>query len=123
MFSFTKSRLSGKILFFIFIACFLSSFLHATIINVPADQPIIQLGIIFAANGDTVLVQPGTYPGNVNYDGKLITVASLFLTTQDTTYISSTIIDGSSSSVVIFESGEDSTAVLCGFTVMNQVQV
>ncbi len=119
MFSFMKSRLTGKALFFIFIACFLSSFLYATIINVPADQPIIQLGIIFAANGDTVLVQPGTYPGNVNFGGKLITVASLFLTTQDTSYISSTIIDGSSSSVVIFDSGEDSNAILCGFTITN----
>ncbi len=97
-----------------------SSLVFADVINVPADQPIIQLGIIYAANGDTVLVQPGTYPGGINFDGKLITVASLFLTTQDTSYISSTIIDGNSSnSVVIFDSGEDSTAVLCGFTITN----
>ena len=109
-----------KTLFFIFIFILLSSFLSATIINIPADQPTIQAGIAFAANGDTVLVQPGTYVENINYNGKLVTVGSLFLTTQNPTYISSTIIDGNSSgSVVTFDSGEDSNAVLCGFTITN----
>jgi predicted outer membrane repeat protein len=80
----------------------------------------IQHGINTSSNTDTILVQPGTYVENINYNGKLVTVASLFLTTQDTTYISSTIIDGNSSgSVVAFNSGEDSTAVLCGFTITN----
>ena len=107
-----------KTLFFIFILLF--SFLHATIINIPADQPTIQTGIVFAANGDTVLVQPGTYVENINYYGKLVTVGSLFLTTQDTSYISSTIIDGNDiTNVVIFEYGEDSTTLLSGFTITN----
>jgi len=109
-----------KTLICIFIFILLSSFLYATIINVPADQPTIQAGISAAADTDTVLVHPGTYVENINYNGKLITVGSLFLTTQDITYISSTIIDGSSSgSVVTFENDEDSTAVLCGFTITN----
>ena len=118
MFSFAKSRLSGKVLFFIFI--FLSSFLHATIINVPGDQPTIQAGINAATNSDTVLVQPGTYVENINFNGKLITLGSLFLTTQDTTYISSTTIDGNQNGgVVRFVNEEDTTAVLCGFTITN----
>ncbi len=109
-----------KTLFFVFIACFLSSLLYATIINIPADQPTIQAGINVSSNTDTVLVQPGTYLENINYVARLITVGSLFLTTQDTTYISSTIIDGNSSeSVVQFTFNEDSTAVLCGFTITN----
>jgi len=94
--------------------------LSATIINVPADQPTIQAGMNIAVEGDTVLVQPGSYLENINYNGNNITVASLFFITQDSTFISNTIIDGDSSgSVVTFESGEDSTALLCGFTIIN----
>ncbi len=80
----------------------------------------IQHGIDVSSNTDIVLVQPGTYVENINYNGKRITLGSLFLTTQDTTYISSTIIDGDASgSVVIFESSENLLAILTGFTITN----
>jgi predicted outer membrane repeat protein len=109
-----------KFLFSVFFFIVLISFLSATIINVPADQPTIQAGINVAVDSDTVLVQPGTYIENINYNGKNITVASLFLTIQDTIYISQTIIDGNQdSSVVTFESEEDSTAILTGFIITN----
>ena len=95
----------------------LFSFLFAATINVPADSSTIQAGINGASNGDTVLVAAGTYVENINYNGKNIVVGSFYLTTQDTSYISSTIIDGDNSgSIVVFESFEDSTAVLNGFT-------
>jgi hypothetical protein len=107
-------------LFFIFIMFILSSLLTAIIINVPSDQPTIQAGIDIASAPDTVLVQPGTYVENINYYNKSITVASLLLTTQNSLYISQTIIDGNSiGSVVTFEYGEDADAVLYGFTITN----
>ena len=109
-----------KTLFFIFVFFILFAFLSATIINIPADQPTIQAGINVAVDGDTILVQPETYIENIDYDGKNIVVGSLFLTTQNTSYISQTVINGNQDgSVVTFESGEDSTAVLTGFTIMN----
>ena len=83
------------------------------VINVPADQPSIQAGIQAAANGDTVLVAPGTYPENINFLGKSITVAS-------SGGPAVTIIDGGrAGSVVTFKTGESASAVLKGFTIQN----
>jgi len=97
-----------------------SSVSSAVIINVPTDQATIQAGIGAAANGDTVLVQPGTYVENINFNGKNIVVGSLILTTTDISYASQTIIDGNQDgSVVTLESGENATAAIVGFTITN----
>jgi len=99
---------------------FNATFLCANIINVPGDQPNIQAAINASSTGDTVLVQPATYNEHLNFNGKAITVGSLFLTTADENYISSTIINGSGSgSCVKFSSGETSASVLSGFTITN----
>jgi hypothetical protein len=95
----------------------------ATIINIPTDTNSIQDGINIAVDGDTVLVTEDRYYENINFKGKAITVASHFLIDQDTSHISKTIIDGSqpshpdTGSVVLMISGEDSTSILCGFTI------
>lgn len=90
----------------------------ATIIRVPSDQPTIQTGINAATNGDTVLVDPGTYFENINFNGKRIIVGSIFLLSGDTSYISQTVIRGSSGvSVVTFGNNEDLTSILTGFTI------
>ncbi len=90
------------------------------IINVPADYSHIQAAIDAALEGDTILVQPGTYFNNLNFNGKNIVVGSLILVTGDTSYTSRTIIDGNhSNSVVIFANDESSSAVLNGFTITN----
>jgi hypothetical protein len=79
--------------------------------------------IYLASDGDTVLVAEDTYFENINFKGKSITIANMFITDGDTSHISKTIIDGSepshpdSGSVVYFKSGEDTTSVLCGFTI------
>ncbi len=106
-------------MFLLLLIVFISN-LSATIINIPVDQATIQEGINVAVDGDTVLVQPNTYFENINYNGKNLIVGSLFITTQDTAYISQTIIYGNQDSIVVtFESGEDSTAILSGFTIEN----
>jgi len=79
-----------------------------------------KLACFGASEGDIVLVKPGTYSENINYKGKSITVASLFLTTGDPSYISQTIIDGGQNGpVVAFKTDEGPTAVLKGFTIQN----
>ncbi|MCF7920065.1 MAG: DUF1565 domain-containing protein [Candidatus Cloacimonetes bacterium] len=108
-----------KLLFFIVILVIMMG-LWGEVINIPADYSTIQEGIAAAAATDTVLVSPGTYIENINFNGKAITVGSLFCTTQDTSYISQTIIDGNQNGcVVTFDSGEDTTSVLIGFTITN----
>jgi hypothetical protein len=106
-----------NILYFFPLLLLCSSFLYADIINVPSDTDSIQGGIDLANHGDTVLVHPGAYlfgiNEGINFNGKNIVLGSLFLTTGDTSYILQTVIGG----VVIFENGEDSTAILSGFTI------
>jgi len=97
--------------------------LSAAMIEVPGDYPAIQAAINASVSGDTIVVSPGAYFENINFRGKNIVLTSLYYLDADTSYISSTIINGSNpvnpdtASCVIFCSGEDSTAVLQGFTI------
>jgi len=92
-------------------------------IYVPGDYSTIQAAIDAANNGNVVLVAEDTYYENINFKGKAITVTSYFIRDGFTSHISNTIIDGSqslysdSASVVSFISGEDTTSVICGFTI------
>ena len=90
---------------------------EARIRNVPNEYETIQAGINAAWEGDTVLVQPDIYLENLDFIGKNIVVGSLYLTTGEASFISTTVIDGDNSGrVVIFRNGESSEAVLYGFT-------
>jgi len=108
----------------VFLLLFINVPIHSQdTINVPGDYSTIQAAIDAAVNGDIVLVAEDTYYENINFKGKAITVASYFLVDSDSTHIENTIIDGSQSSepdtgsTVIFNSGEDASSVLCGFTI------
>jgi hypothetical protein len=93
---------------------------RGTVINVPGDYPAIQQGINASVDGDTVLVQPGTYVENINFNGHNVVLGSLFLTTGDTSYIGQTVIDGDSAgTAVTFENAENSGSILTGFTIRN----
>ena len=87
--------------------------LEAVTIRVPTNFPTIQGAINAAVDGDTVLVAPGTYVENINFNGKAITVTS-----EQGPEV--TIIDGNKiTAVVVFNSGEGLTSALSGFAIRN----
>lgn len=101
----------------------ISVIMKGQIIHVPGEYSSIRDAIAASVDGDTVLVDTGIYIENINFLGKAITVASHYLIDKDSAHIYNTIIDGSqpgpndSACVVLFNSGEDTTSVLYGFTI------
>jgi len=79
----------------------------------------IQAAINDAQSGDVVLVHPGRYIENIDLSNKQnITLASMEYTTGDTTYVSTTIIDGSAnanSTVLFYENAVN--IILRGFSI------
>lgn len=67
-----------------------------------------------------MLVVPGVYLKNVNFNGHNIVLGSLFITNRDTVYIDSTVIDGNQNgSVVTIRDEENEGTELIGFTITN----
>jgi predicted outer membrane repeat protein len=93
--------------------------------NVAADgtgtAPNIQAAIDSCAAGDTVLAAPGTYAGagnrDIDFTGKAIVVMSL--SGPEVTIIDCGGSAGEYHRGFYFHSGEDTTSVLRGFTIMN----
>ncbi len=64
-----------------------------------------------------MLVTPGTYFENIDFEGKDIMVSFLYLLYDDSTYTDLTNIEGDEiTSCALFESNEDGTSILNGFT-------
>ena len=85
----------------------------SSVLTVPGTFPTIQAAINGAANGDTVIVAPGTYFENIDFTGKLITVESSQgpgVTTID---------GGNTAPVANFSNAETPSAVLQGFTLQH----
>jgi hypothetical protein len=66
----------------------------SAIINVPANQPDVRAAVTAAANGDTILIAPGTYAGGAFINDKVLTIASRYLVTGDTSLVAQTIVSG-----------------------------
>jgi len=83
---------------------------------VPDHYPSIQDAILDCNDGDVVLIRPGTYSERINFLGKNITVTGT--DPNDWDIVAATVIGGTAvGSVVTFENGETSDAVLTGLTI------
>jgi uncharacterized delta-60 repeat protein len=83
-----------------------------------ADFVNIQDAIDYSLHGDIIEVWPGLYNERINFYGLGVTITST--DPNDASVVEETVIDaGSSGNAVTFDSGEDDTSVLVGFTVQN----
>ncbi|MBN2181624.1 MAG: hypothetical protein JW715_06900 [Sedimentisphaerales bacterium] len=112
-----------KILFLL--ACYETS--QAAVLRVPTEYPTIQAAIDDANDSDTVLVAPGTYTGDGNWDidfkGKAISVKSEQGPESCIIVCESSQPLGGRPPVPVshrgfnFHSNEDANSIVCGFTV------
>ena len=90
-------------------------------IVVPRDFPTIQQGIDHSLSyWDTVLVYPGLYEENIVLNDVGLIIASLFITSSDTSYINQTVIDGGGAGPVFYMNGHGPFPnIITGFTIRN----
>lgn len=87
---------------------------------VPDKYSSIQTAIDSSYDGSILLIKPGIYIENINFQGKEITITSLFIIDNDQEFIYNTIIDGNNNThVVTFDHNEGFKSVLSGFTIKN----
>ena len=91
-----------------------------SIIRVTEDFLSIQSAIESASDGDIILVDPGTYLGQINFLDKNVTLASLIYSGYDQYDLEKTILDGNGQGpIVTFNDGQDQSAILLGFVIEN----
>ena len=93
--------------------------LLAATVYVPSDASSISNAIAGVTDGDTVVVEPGTYHEHgIDFLGKGIVVTGP--DPEDSLTVAATIVDGDAAgSVFMFQTGEDSSSVLNGLTITN----
>ena len=90
------------------------------VLAVPDDFNSIQAAIDAAQTGSIIVVSPGSYVENINFNGKAIEVRSVDPT--DPSVVAGTIIDGNGADTVVrFENGEGRDSILNGLTIRNGV--
>ncbi len=94
---------------------------HTVNLDGSAQFTAVQSAINASATGDTVLVYPGRYFENINFNGHSLTLASLELTTGNPAYIDSTIIDGNQQSSCIYINSNESFAIMRGLLITNGI--
>ncbi len=88
------------------------------IIHVPGGLPAVQQALCLAANGDEIVVAPGTYRENLLFCGTNVVLRSS--DPKESRIVASTILDGDGAGpVVSFTGRESEDCVLAGFTIRN----
>ncbi|MBT3231308.1 MAG: T9SS type A sorting domain-containing protein [Calditrichaeota bacterium] len=98
----------------IFFSCLES---HARIWLVPEERESVEQACNIAADNDTILISPGTYRENLSLDKNLV-IGSLYLTSNDTAYLDSTILEGNGDGCVVEIFGRTSPT-FSGLTITN----
>ncbi|MCF7920992.1 MAG: T9SS type A sorting domain-containing protein [Candidatus Cloacimonetes bacterium] len=111
-----RSLITGLVLFLLL---HLSADIFTVNQDGSGDYTSIQPAIDVAVTGDTVLVSPGRYYENLEISIG-ITLASLYLTTNDPDYVHTTVIDGNQNGTCLtIESTLPDTIEIIGFTITN----
>jgi hypothetical protein len=99
-----------------------SAVAEGAIFNVPEDYTTVQAAVDAAADGDTVIIAPGSYTGlgnrDVDFGGRAITVRSS--DPDDPAVVATTIIDcDQGGRGFIFQSGETTDSIIDGLKIIN----
>ncbi len=86
-------------------------------IIVPLDFATIQDAIVASIDGDTISVHPGVYNENLTINNKSIKLTSLFETTNDTTYIETTVLNGNFANHCVSISSNTGQVEINGFEI------
>lgn len=92
---------------------------RSAMLDVPSVFPTIQSAINAAADGDVVVLAPGTYNESPTLSGKAITLASRFHTTGDRSYIEQTVLSGGGRTYVVRVLPSPEPPTLVGLTLRN----